>query len=56
MWLSEDPRLLDLAKKILKELLSDGFDGICNFSAMKAIDGTWKVIEINPRFTGGYSK
>lgn len=53
MWRNDDSVLLDLAKRILGELLAEGFDGICNFSAMKALDGTWKVIEINPRFTGG---
>ena len=53
MWREDDAVHLDLAKRILGELLADGFDGICNFSTMKALDGTWKVIEINPRFTGG---
>jgi len=53
MWREDDPALSGLADRILRELIDEGFDGICNFSAMKASDGTWKVIEINPRFTGG---
>lgn len=55
MWRRDDPFLSGLANKILKVLLAEGFDGICNFSAMKAVDGTWKVIEINSRFSGGTS-
>jgi len=53
LWVNDDSVLSDLADKILRELIAEGFDGICNFSAMKAIDGAWKVIEINSRFTGG---
>jgi carbamoyl-phosphate synthase large subunit len=53
LWRTEDTFLTELANKILKELLAEGFEGICNFSAMKSVDGTWKVIEINSRFTGG---
>ncbi len=53
LWRTEDTCLSELANKILKKLLAIGFEGICNFSAMKSVDGTWKVIEINSRFTGG---
>ena len=53
MWRKDDSLLSGLANTILNVLLAEGFDGICNFSAMKSVDGTWKVIEINSRFSGG---
>jgi hypothetical protein len=53
MWVLDDPKLNEFGARILSELISAGFHGICGFSVMKGVDGSWQIIEINSRFTGG---
>jgi hypothetical protein len=50
-----DPDLTNLASRILRELVSVGFHGVCGFSVMKSKKGVWHTIEINSRFSGGTS-
>ena len=50
-----DPDLINLGSRILRELVSVGFHGICGFSVMKTNKEIWHTIEINSRFTGGTS-
>jgi len=53
MWVLDDPKLNEFSTRILKELITADFHGICSFSVMKGLDGSWQIIEINSRFTGG---
>jgi len=53
MWSLDDPKLNEFGTRVLRELISAGFHGICGFSVMKGTDGSWQTIEINSRFTGG---
>ena len=53
MWNLDDAKLNEFGSRVLKELISADFHGICGFSVMKRVDGSWQTIEINSRFTGG---
>lgn len=50
-----DAELTNLGSRILAELITVGFHGICGFSVMKSSKGIWQTIEINSRFSGGTS-